>query len=93
MTVTGSRGTVTTTPASLLTIASPDGARSTSTGSVIRNRGAVAVYLGGPSVTSANGYQLDPGESVAVDLRGSDDIWAVTASSSAVCHILSAGSV
>lgn len=64
-----------------------------STGEVlIRNRGAVAVYLGGPGVTASTGYQVDPAEAVSVDLRDADDIlYGITASSTAACHLMAVG--
>lgn len=55
---------------------------------IIRNRGVVAVYLGGSDVTSATGWQLDAGESLAVDLAQGESVYGITASSTAVCHIL-----
>lgn len=61
---------------------------------LIRNRGAVAVFLGGIDVTSSTGLQLDPGESVTVDSTGSGaggGLYAVTASGSTTVHVLQAG--
>lgn len=55
---------------------------------VVRNRGSVAVYLGGAAVTSSDGFQLDPGESASFDLNGSDDLYGVVASGSAAVHVL-----
>lgn len=66
-----------------------------STGSVrsllVRNRGSVAVYLGGIDVTSSTGFQLDPGEAVSIDAGGSGaggGLYGVTASSSARVDVL-----
>lgn len=58
---------------------------------LVRNRGAVPVYLGGLTVTTANGFQLDPAESVAVDLAPGDALYGVVASGSASCHVLQVG--
>jgi len=55
---------------------------------VVRNRGSVAVYLGGSAVTSSDGWQLDAGESVSFEMNGSDDLYGITGSSSAVVHVL-----
>lgn len=59
---------------------------------LLRNRGSVAIYVGGADVTSTWGYQLDPGEFMAMDVLAADDgIWAVTASGSAVVHRIQRG--
>ncbi len=58
---------------------------------LIVNRDTVTVYVGGEAVTSAAGYQLDPGESVAVDLFQGEGVYGITASSTAVCHVLRTG--
>lgn len=52
---------------------------------LVRNRGVVAVYLGSLAVSSSNGFQLDPGEAVNVDLGpyGSGGLYGRTASSTA----------
>lgn len=59
---------------------------------LVRNRGTVAVYLGGPAVATNSGYQLDPGESVAIEARQNPlGLYGITASSTAVCHVLRIG--
>jgi hypothetical protein len=88
--VDADRVTVTTTATSLdLALAS---AVSSST-LVVRNRGAVAVYLGGSDVTDTTGWQLDPGETLSVDLRsyGPSGLFGITTSGSAVCHVCRLG--
>jgi hypothetical protein len=61
-------------------------------GLLVRNRGSVAVYLGGSDVTTATGYQLDPGEAQPVDLAGYDSgLYGIVASGTAVCHVLQVG--
>lgn len=60
---------------------------------LLRNRGSVAVYVGGSNVTTSNGYQLDPGEWVSLDSSGTGAntaTYGVTASGSATVHVLQA---
>lgn len=58
---------------------------------VVRNRHATAsIYLGGSAVTTANGFEVLPGESVTLELRG-DEVYAVAAVASVPVHVLSAG--
>lgn len=60
---------------------------------VVRNRGAVAIYIGGSDVTSAAGYQLDPSESIeiaAMDMSPTG-VYGITASGTAACHVLQVG--
>lgn len=63
-----------------------------SIGSVIlRNRGTVPIYLGfDATVTAATGFQLDPNEALSVSraFPGSQSMWAITAASTAVVHVL-----
>lgn len=54
----------------------------------VRNRGAVAVYLGSAAVTTTTGFQVDPGETFTVDLRSRDALYGVVASGSASCHVI-----
>ncbi|WP_416902752.1 hypothetical protein [Micromonospora echinospora] len=59
---------------------------------VARNRGTVAVYVGGRMVSTTTGFQLDPGETITLDLRPTDGgLYAITASGSAECHVLQVG--
>jgi hypothetical protein len=58
---------------------------------LIRNRGTVASYLGGSDVTSNNGYQLDPGETISFDLIPGEALYAITASGTAVHHVIQTG--
>jgi hypothetical protein len=46
----------------------------------IRNRGTVAVYLGGSAVATADGYQLDPGESVNLWVYPGDAVYGISGS-------------
>jgi protein involved in polysaccharide export with SLBB domain len=56
-----------------------------------RNRGAVPVYLGASDVTTATGYQLDPGDSVSSYIENGEELYGVAASSSAIVHVLKGG--
>jgi hypothetical protein len=59
------------------------------TSALIRNRGAVAVYVGKSDVTTTTGYQLDPGEAIPADLGDGEILYGRCATSrSAVCHVL-----
>jgi hypothetical protein len=58
---------------------------------LVRNRGTVAVFLGGSDVTSAAGFQLDPGEAATFDLDGTDQLWGLTASGTTTLHVLGGG--
>jgi hypothetical protein len=60
---------------------------------VVRNRGAAAVFLGGSTVTTANGFQLDPGETFTADVQASDGLFGIVASGTVVCHVLQVGGV
>lgn len=57
----------------------------------VRNRGAVAAYIGGPNLTTSDGYQLDPGEAVDVRLQGEEALFGITASTTCVVHVLKVG--
>lgn len=60
---------------------------------LVRNRGAVAVFLGPAGVATNTGFQLDPGESVSMDLGASAGpfLYGITASSTATCHVVQVG--
>jgi hypothetical protein len=62
---------------------------------LVRNRGSIAVYVGGPAVTTSTGFQLDPGEAVSLDAddgsgAGSGN-YGITASSTARVDVLQVG--
>lgn len=52
------------------------------------------MYIGGADVTTSNGYQLDPGESVSIDTPPgawtTTATYAVVASGTASAHVLQA---
>lgn len=56
---------------------------------LVRNRGAVSVYLGGAGVTTAAGFQLDAGESVSMDAHVYQlGLYGITAAGTAAVHVL-----
>lgn len=62
---------------------------------LLRNRGSIAVYIGGPGVTTAVGFQLDPGEAISVDTAEGIGVdtgtYGITASSTARVDVLQQG--
>lgn len=58
---------------------------------LVKNQGSVNVILGASGVTSSSGYQLGPNESVSLDLTREDTLYGITASSSAVVHVIQVG--
>jgi hypothetical protein len=59
---------------------------------LVRNRGSVAVYVGGAAVTTSTGFQLDPGESATADFPTfGGGLWGITASSTARVDVLEVG--
>lgn len=59
---------------------------------LIRNRGSVSVYVGGSGVTTATGYELEPGDAIPVDLNDAEIPYGRCATSqSASCHVLEVG--
>jgi len=49
---------------------------------------AVTVYLGGPNVSSSNGFPLAQNASISTYLFGGDTVYAITASGSATLAVL-----
>lgn len=90
MAVKAQRVTVTTTATRIDATAERD--LSAGQRCMVRNRDAsLSVFLGGADVTAAAGFEVLPGESVPVDLFTNDTLWAITASGSALCHVIQAG--
>jgi len=59
---------------------------------LVRNRGSVAVYIGGDAtVTTSTGYQLDPGETWIGEIESGDAVYGIVASGTAVCHLVTTG--
>ena len=55
---------------------------------IVYNPGATTVYLGGSGVTSAAGFHVAAGQSVALDLLTGDDLYGITASGSQSVNVL-----
>jgi hypothetical protein len=85
--VKAARVTVATTATRL----DQDVAGTNSTALVIRNRGGTAVYVGGTDVTTANGFQLDTGESITMDDLVRAGVYGIVAAGTEVCHVLQVG--
>lgn len=52
---------------------------------------AITVYLGGSAVTSATGFALLAGATIAVDLQPAETLYGRAASGSPVVHVLKTG--
>lgn len=76
MAVVGVRAAVTDTANQLLGTTHEPGSTGQKS-ALITNRSAVAIDLGSASVTSGFGYELPAGESIVVDLRGGESIYAI----------------
>lgn len=55
---------------------------------VINQDAAVSVFLGGPGVTTANGYELKPGASIPVELDGDDILYGRTTAATVRVDVL-----
>jgi hypothetical protein len=55
---------------------------------VVRNRGTVSVYLGGPTVTSSAGFELSAGDAIGIELWPGESLYGITASSTARVDVL-----
>lgn len=86
MTVVGTRVTVTTAATNVMGLNSHN-AVCPSTGSIL-NLGPQDVDLGGPEVTAGAGYPLTVGSAIDVDLILIDQLYAITASGTAVLAVL-----
>jgi len=60
---------------------------------MVRNRDAsLSVFIGGPGLTATSGsFEVLPGEAVPVDLTSGDVLYGITASGTAVCHVIQTG--
>ncbi len=85
-------GSVQRTVSTSATLLDVDATAGTARSVLIRNRGSVAVFIGGPDVTTNNGYQIDPGESIGIDTAGGTwttaATYAVVASGPAPVHVM-----
>lgn len=78
-----------TTAATRLGFGPPFGA-DTACSVAARNRGAVAVFVGGSNVTTANGVQVDPGETFTIELGADEALYGVVSAGTATCHVVQA---
>lgn len=60
---------------------------------VIRHRGSNPVYLGGSDVTTGNGFQLDAGDTLYLDLHGGEGetLYGRVATGTETLHVLGYG--
>jgi hypothetical protein len=45
------------------------------------------IYIGGPNLTTANGYKLDNGDKLQIPLSDLEDLYAVTSSGTATLYV------
>jgi hypothetical protein len=45
------------------------------------------IYIGGPNVTTANGYRLDNGDKLQIPLSDLEDLYAVASSGTATLYV------
>lgn len=66
------------------------GLRSVTTSALVTNQDATnSVFLGGPAVTSTDGYELKAGKSIEVVLDGDDVLFGICAAAvTVVVHVL-----
>jgi hypothetical protein len=80
------------TPARLTTVATD---YNSGQSGLIRNRGSVAVFVGGSDVTASGanaGFQLDAGEAIPMDLFDGEVPYGICASSqTSTVHVLESG--
>lgn len=86
----GEQITVTTTPVELTQLAELDTTSGRSIG-ITKITGAAIFLASDNTVTSSTGAQVDIGPGPAMDLARGDHVWAVTASGTAVVHVIETG--
>lgn len=59
-----------------------------SQGLAVKNMGAATVYLGGPDVSTANGYPLLANEAMPMDLGQQDELFGRVASGTVLVRVL-----
>jgi archaellum component FlaG (FlaF/FlaG flagellin family) len=79
-----SRLTVTTTPVELT---GADQGQSSGS-SILVQAGSVTVYVGGSTVTAADGFPIAAGATLTLDLDPGELLYAVAASGSTTVHVL-----
>jgi len=55
---------------------------------LIRNPGAVSVYVGPATVTTANGFEIAGGDAMAINLGYGDTIYGIVAASTQVVYTI-----
>ena len=55
---------------------------------ILHNLGGGAIYLGGPDVTTSNGYQLDNGDKLTVPVGDYEALYAVAMSGTTTVGLL-----
>lgn len=88
MAVKHSRVTVTTTAAAVSTQTDDPRADFSAT---LRNAGTASIFIGGSTVTAANGFELPAGASLSVDFRAGDVLHAIVASGTQRLDIIWSG--
>lgn len=92
MAIEAHRTPVGTSPPTKLTTAAASAGYIGAYSACVRNRDAtLSIFLGGPAVTAADGFELLAGEAQAFDLESGDDLYAITASGTASAHVIETG--
>lgn len=55
---------------------------------LVRNPGAVSVYVGDASVTTANGFEIAAGDSIGINLFAADQLYGIVASGTQVVYTI-----
>lgn len=58
---------------------------------LIRNIGSTSAFIGGADVTASDGFEIEAGAMISVDLAARTAIYAVTSSGSTTLQLLQAG--
>ena len=88
MAIAAGRVTVTTSATSLMVASDVDGTYGSSI--TVRNAGAASVFLGGATVTTSTGFELEAGATLDGNLVGNDRLFAI-GTESTICHVLLSG--
>lgn len=54
----------------------------------VRNAGAASIYIGPAAVTTANGFEVEPGSTWNGRLRGYDAIYGIVAAATETAHVI-----
>jgi hypothetical protein len=92
MATVGKRVTVTTAATKLNSSSSGSTDPTIGSSLSIRNRHASAsVDVGASGVVSGAGFELLAGESITMDVGRGEDVYAICASGTVICHVLEVG--